>query len=256
MNEYRVRLNLATTALIVVIGVAVSVITSTVVVARAYKVRGEQAVRQEETITVKGSARKRIRSDRAIWQIRVEGEHKQLQEAFKTLDAGVQRVRAFLEQQKFMPEEIGLGPIETNVHYVKTEKGQETREVASYTLARTYQIETKDVERVSQTAGKVTQLIQEGVLVISQPPEYHYSDPAVLKVELMGAASKDARTRAEEIARAAGCRLGQVRAATMGVLQITPPYNTETSAEGIVDTSTIEKDARAVVTATFQIEPP
>jgi uncharacterized protein len=253
MMEYHVRLNLVTTAVIVVLGIAVSLITSTVVASRAYKVRGEQLTRSEETIVVKGAARKRIRSDRAVWQIRVEGDNRQLQDAFKVLDSGIQRVRAFLEQHKFAPEEIGLGAIETTVYYTHDAKGQETREVASYTLARTFFVTTPDVNRVQQAAGQVTQLIQEGVLVISQPPAYYYSDPAVLKVELMGAASKDARARAEEISRSAGCVLGQVRAAQMGVLQITQPLSTEVSGAGIYDTSTIDKDAQAVVTVTFQI---
>ncbi|MGB9625237.1 MAG: SIMPL domain-containing protein [Phycisphaerae bacterium] len=255
MFEYRVRLNLATTALIVTLGIAVSVITSTVVAARAYRSRGEQVNRQEQTIVVKGSTRKRIRSDRAVWQIRVEGENKQMQEAYKAVDASVQRVKAFLEQHGFSAAETGLGAIETTVHHVRTEKGQETREVASYTLSRTFFISTRDVDRVAQTAGQVTQLIQEGILVVSQAPEYYYSDSSALKLELMAAASKDARARAEEIARAAGCRLAGVRAATMGVIQITQPFSTEVSAEGIYDTSTIDKDAQAVVTITFQIEP-
>jgi uncharacterized protein len=252
--EYRIRLNLATTAVIVALGIAVSIITSTIVVARAYKSRGDQITRTDQTIVVKGSARKRIRSDRAAWDIRVEGENRQLQEAFKTLDAGIGRVKAFLEQQKFTPAETGLGAIETTVHYVKTEKGQETREVASYTLSRTFFIITKEVDRVSQAAGQVTQLIQEGVLVISQAPEYSCSDLSALKLELMGAASKDARARAEEIAKNAGCRIGAVKAASMGILQITQPLSTEVSGEGVYDKTTIDKDAQAVVTATFQIE--
>jgi uncharacterized protein len=252
--EYRVRLSLASTAIILVAGIAASVITSTIVAARAYRSRAEVASRSERTIVVKGSARKHIRSDQAVWQIRVEGENRDLKLAFKTLEDGAQRVRTFLTQQKFAETEIGLGAIGTDVHYVKTDKGQDTREVASYTLSRTFYVQTKAVDRVSQAAGLVTQLIQEGVLVFSQAPEYFYADPAPLKVELMGAASKDARTRAEEIARSAECRLGPVRAAAMGVLQITQPFSTEVSAEGIYDKSTIEKDAQAVVTATFQIE--
>jgi uncharacterized protein len=253
MNEYRIHLNLTTTVAVLVLGIAVSAIVSTFVAARAYKVRGEQLTRGEKTILVKGLARKRIGSDRAVWQIRVEGENKQIQEAFKTLESGIQRVQGFLQQHGFKPEEIGLGAIDTNVHYVMDQHGQPTRDVASYTLARTFFVSTGDVDRVLKAAGQVTQLIQEGVLVISQSPAYYYSDPSALKVELMGAASKDARSRAEEIARSAGCKLGQVRAATMGVLQITRPYCTDVSSEGIYDTSTIEKDAQAVVTVTFQI---
>ena len=57
--EYRIHLNLATPAAIVMLGVAVSIITSTIVAARAYRSRGEQLTRTDQTIVVKGSARRR-----------------------------------------------------------------------------------------------------------------------------------------------------------------------------------------------------
>jgi hypothetical protein len=69
----------------------------------------------------------------------------------------------------------------------------------------------------------------------------------------MAAASADARARAEKIAHSTGCKLGVLRDAQMGVLQVTRPDSTETSDYGMYDTSTIEKDVQAVVTATFRI---
>ena len=71
----------------------------------------------------------------------------------------------------------------------------------------------------------------------------------------MAAASADARLRADNIASATGAALGELRDARMGVLQITRPLSTEVSSWGIYDTDTIEKDVRAVVTATFGIAP-
>jgi len=75
-----------------------------------------------------------------------------------------------------------------------------------------------------------------------------------LKIDLMGSASKDARARADEIAKNAGCRVAEVRSAHMGVLQITRPFSTEVSGYGVHDTGTIDKDVQAVVTASFRIE--
>lgn len=254
--EHRVHLNLATTAAIVTLGLAVSVVTSTVVASRAYESRAKNEYRNGQTLSAKGSTRKRIRSDRAVWSIGVKGEAKELKEAYATLSGGTKRVEEFLTKRGFAASEIVPGAINTISHFVRDAKGQETRQIDSYTLERWYTVASKDVDRVNQAAGEVTALIEEGILVISSAPGYYYTDLAKLRLELMAASSKDARARAEEIAKAAGCRVAEVVSAHMGVLQITQPFSTEVAEYGLYDTSTIDKDVQAVVTVCFRIESP
>ncbi len=251
--EYHVRLHLTTVALVVTLGFAVSLVTSAIVGARAYEVRGNQAVRQSQTITVKGSTRQRIESDRAVWRIGVRGEGQTLPEAFGVLDTGVQRVQAYLKQAGFGDAEIGLGAIDTQTQYGRDDKGNVTHEVVGYSLSRSFVVTTNAVRRIQQSAGRVTELIQEGVLVVSQAPAYYYTQLAALKIELMAAASADARARADRIAGSTGCRLGVLRDAQMGVLQVTAPDSTDVADYGLYDTSTIVKDVSAVVTTTFGI---
>jgi hypothetical protein len=252
--EYRVRLNLATAALVVALGVGVSVVTSTVVAARAYAQRGAQAVAVGRDITVKGSTRKRVVSDRAVWNIRVRGDGTELKTAFEVLEAGVVRVRAFLAERGFDDGHVGVGAIDTDMSYARDEKGNVTSQVVGYTLSRIFQVTTADVERVARAAGEVTALIREGVLVMSMAPEFYFAKLPELRIELMGLAAKDARARADEIAANAGCRVGEVRSASMGVLQVTQPNSTEVSGYGVYDTGTIEKDVTAVVTLVLGVE--
>ncbi|RIK67628.1 MAG: hypothetical protein DCC65_05710 [Planctomycetota bacterium] len=254
--EYKVRLGLAATATIVAIAIVVSIVTSTVVASRAYVARGEQAFKSDQLITVKGSTRKRIRSDQAVWQINVRGERKDLAEAFEALEQGVTRVRKFLEDQGFKPHELTLSAIGTTEHHVRDAKGNETRDISAYSLWRGFTVSTTDVDRVFRAAGEVTQLIKEGVHVMSCEPGYYYNGLAALKVELMSEAARDARARAENIASAAGCKVAEVRSAHMGVLQVTQPLSTDVSDYGLFDTSTIDKDVQAVVTVCFRIERP
>ena len=70
---------------------------------------------------------------------------------------------------------------------------------------------------------------------------------------ILGDASKDARARADEVARNAGSTVGEVRSAHMSPLQIVRPNSTDVSGEGRYDTATIDKDVYAVVTLTFAI---
>ena len=85
-------------------------------------------------------------------------------------------------------------------------------------------------------------------------PEYHYTNLADLKIRIQAAAAKDAMIRAEKIAEATGRKLGPMRDARMGVLQITPKYSNQVSNYGINDITSIDKVITAVVSASFQIE--
>ncbi|MGD8454064.1 MAG: SIMPL domain-containing protein [Phycisphaerae bacterium] len=251
--ECHVRLHAITVAIVITLGVAVSLVTSTVVAARAYRANGREAVRRDQTIVVKGSTRQRIVSDRAVWQIEVGGRGAELREAFGNLATATERVRRFLGDMGFRDAEIGLAAIRTTEHYARDAKGNRTREVAEYSLGRQFTVTTADVQAVNQSAGRVTELLQEGLHVISYAPRYYYTQLAQLKIDLMAAASADARARAEQIATSAGCRLGELRDARMGVLQVTEPLSTDVSDYGLYDTDTIDKDVQAVVTATFGI---
>jgi hypothetical protein len=252
--EYSVRLHLTTAAVVIGLGVAVSLITSSVVAARAYERRARETARRQETITVKGSTRQRIRSDRAVWRIGVRGEATNLAEAFAAIERSVQRVQAFLQEAGFQDAEIGLAAIDTEEQHKRDEKGQPLPEVVGYSLTRLFTVATDDVDRVCQSAGRVTELIRDGVLVTSRPPAYYYTELPKLRIDLMAAASADAKARADKIAASTGCRLGSLRDATMGVLQVTEPDSTETADAGMYDTATIAKDVTAVVTATFGVE--
>jgi len=252
--EYRIRTDLFRPFAALALAGAVSLVVSVAVAASAYRGRALDAVREGRTLIVKGLAVKRVRSDVGTWSVGIRGEAAGLKQAYEMLDGGFQRVRAFLAERGFPDAEIDVGAIRTDTHYRRDEKGVETCEVAGYSLQRGITVTTGALDRLGAAAGEVTRFIGEGFLVFSAEPEYHYSGLAGLKVELMGLASRDARTRADQIVGNAGGRIGDLVDAQMGVLQITRPLSTETSSGGIYDTDTIEKDVRAVVTVTFRVD--
>ena len=88
----------------------------------------------------------------------------------------------------------------------------------------------------------------------SSEPQYFYTKLSDLKIEILAEATKDARQRVEQLAINSGCKVGTLRFASMGVLQITKAYSTEVSDYGIYDISSLEKDVKAVVTCGFSID--
>jgi len=71
---------------------------------------------------------------------------------------------------------------------------------------------------------------------------------------MLADATKDARSRAEQIASQGGRSIAELHDADMGVFQITPEHEATTSWEGQNDTSSRQKTITAVVTATFLLK--
>jgi len=242
-------------AVVVSLAVATSFITSTWVASRAYLKRGEQQERVSRTLDVTGSAKKGIVSDLAQWNIRIAGEGKTIEDAFQKMSASGEKVRDFLGQKGFGAETVTAGPIRTETHYRRDEKGNETREITSYRLVRVFEIRTPDVKKVEKTSGEVTEILRTGAHVESLAPEFIYTKLADLKLVMIGEATANARERAERIAKESRCRIGTVKDARAGVLQITRPWSTEVTSSGANDTSSVEKDVTSVVHLSLVIEP-
>lgn len=245
------KLRLVSAAVVLAVALVLSFVTSTWVASRAYLGRGEQLSRGSRSLEVAGSARRRITSDLALWTLRVAGEGRTLEEAYAKLASSETRVQAFLVQQGLKPEP---GPIHTTTHFKRDEKGNALREAATYELSRAYSVKSPEVARVGRAGGEVTQLLKDGAHVESLPPQFLFTGLQELKVEMLAAATRNARERAEAIARESGCRLGAVKDVRAGILQITPPHSTEVSSSGMNDTSSIEKDITSVVHLSLLIE--
>jgi len=254
-TEHRVRIDAGRAAAVIAASLILSIVASVFVASRAYQKRGEGTRDAYRTITVKGSSRQRVKSDLAVWRIRVEGEGKKLDEAYGAVERSAARVKSFLDAAGFKNAKVELSPINTQVHHVRDSRGERTREVGGYELSRSFVVTSPDVDAVASAAGKVTDLIKEGVLVFGSPPEYTYTKLTEMRVAILGEASRDARTRAQEIARNAGSRVGEVRSAQTSPLQIVKPDSTDVSGYGSYDTETIDKDVFAVVTLTLAVEP-
>jgi hypothetical protein len=72
---------------------------------------------------------------------------------------------------------------------------------------------------------------------------------------MLAEASKDARTRAENMVHeTGGADLDRLLSAQMGVININPANSTATSWEGNNDTASLEKDIISIVRATYTLK--
>lgn len=206
------------------------------------------------TIYVKGCAEKEIRSDFVTWSGTVGANADTEVNAYEQLEKNVEILKQYIQAQGLKLEEFEFLPITLSVTYERNVKGYSTNKIESISLSQEFSIASSDIPLITKLSQSVTSLFKEGITVISHSPKYFYSKLDELKINMLGAAAKDARQRAEELVNKSGASVGTLRSAHQGVFQITPVYSNSVSDYGEFDTSSIDKRIKAVVTMEFSIE--
>lgn len=212
-------------------------------------------VKNSQFITVKGSTRKNITSDLIVWQGSFFVQEATLLDAQHKLQSDRAKVEQFLTGAGvtnviFKPIEID--EVEASVSdEANGEKISQDRTVG-YKLTQKVRIESPDVLRLSKLDA--TPLVESGVVFTADPPQFLYTKVAEEKIEMLADATKDALARATQIAAPGGRTIASLHDAEMGVFQITPLHESDTSSEGENDTSSMDKTITAIVTATFLLK--
>lgn len=247
MNELKSKISAnAIVAVIIVVGLIVSAF----IVADAVKdVKGAG-----NKIMVTGSAKQEITSDMIVWTGSFDAKSPNLIDAYTQLEASKSKVLDYLIKQGADKDKVVFSSINTNIIYVISPNGLYTNEVDYYDLNQTVTISSKEIDKITEISRNSTELINEGIQFQSFAPQYLYTKIADLKVTMLAEATKDATKRAEMIAENANSKIGKLKYADMGVIQITPRYSNEVSDYGMNDTYSLEKEITAIVHCEFEIQ--
>ena len=205
--------------------------------------------------------RKVIDSDLITWSATVTARDADLTQAYDKIKKDADTVAAFLKDKGVPDKEVTLTSIATQKVYMKeavkgTNQVEQTNKIDTYVLTQSITVESTDMKRVAEVARLVTALIKEGIEVDSGTPSYLYTKLSELKIDMLAEATKDATARAEQIVGNANGKLGKLVEAKMGVMQINPKNSSATSAEGNNDTTSLEKEITAIVTARYELRSP
>jgi hypothetical protein len=221
-------------------------------------------IKNSQFIAVKGSARKNIKSDLAIWTATFEVQAPTMLEAQRQLRDDRDKVEGFLNSLGMTNQifnSIGIEEIHATFESLQTNSSDASLHLVSsqektigYKMKQSVEVDSPQVDQVAQLNSDSGSLVEQGVLLTADPPKYIYTQAAETKIEMLSEATKDARERAERIASEGGRGLAGLHDADMGVFQIVPLHSSDTSGEGINDTSSLEKTITAVVTATFALK--
>lgn len=204
----------------------------------------------DDTVAVVGSATERFTSDIVKWRISLSRDT-----GLTDVNSGYPLLRediAFLTSL-LIEKGIGEGDITVQPINMMSRYGREGG-VVGYQLMQNVYVITSKMEIVEDLALNPGVLTEKGAVLQNSNLEYFYSKLADIKTEMLAEAAKDARRRAEEIARNSGVSLGNVVSLRSGVFQITEPFSTEVSDYGMYNTQTKQKDITVTVRATFKIK--
>lgn len=213
--------------------------------------------KSENTISVTGLGTKTFTSDLITWSGNFSRNSYELKAAYDALANDRKVIENYLISKGIKKEEMVFSAvdIQKQFDYSTNPNGGSRQTFSGYQLSQTVSLESKDVVRLENLSRNITEMINLGIEFTSSPPSYFYTKLADVKQQMIADATKDAKNRAEKIAENSGSSLGNLKNATMGVIQITAPNsNEEFSYGGTFNTASKEKEARITIKLEYEVD--
>jgi hypothetical protein len=225
------------------------VISSGIAAYTFYRVRNA-----ENTLSVTGSATVNVTSDKVRWTgsftrtVKISG----LKAGYDQMTKDLAVVEDFLKTNGITDDAVTITPISMNQDYSNVNQNVGASE-RDYVLTQSIELNSTDVAKITTLAKHTEDIIGKGVVFSSNPVEYYYSKLPDERVALLSGALADAKARAEKLAEGTGSRVGALKSAASGVVQVLPPNSVDVSDYGSYDTSSIEKTIMVTVKASFNL---
>ncbi len=232
----------------------IAIVAAAIFLGRAYTNR----TKTDGEIRVTGLGKTDFTSDLIVWEGRFGAQNWDLKQAYLTLENNKKTITEYLVNKGIAEDQLIYSAVKTNQKSkrIYSDKGDYIgEEFAGYELTQSVQIESKEVAAIEKVSREITELLNQGVQLYSESPRYYYTKLADLKIEMISAATKDARLRAEKIAAYSGGELGELVSAKMGIFQITGQNSKEDySWGGTFNTSAREKTASITMKLVYKTE--
>lgn len=234
--------------------ISASILIGAFMLTNAFKNRNNS----NDTISVTGLGSQDFVSDLIVWNSSFSKRSFDLKEAYAGLDTDRNTIKTYLLSKGIKESDIIFSSVNINKEFTTTfdsNNNVHSQTFAGYTLTQNVNVESKEITKVENVSREVTELINSGVELYSNPPEYYYTKLSELKLKMIAEATKDARSRAEQIADNAGAKLGHLKKSDMGIFQIIAQNSSEDySWGGSFNTSSKNKTATITIKLVYNIK--
>jgi len=208
-------------------------------------------IRSVDYISTTGSAKKAVVSDKVKWtsSITRQVSVSTVKDGYAKMDIDLKEVKDFFTANGIPAENLSISPVFMNEIWDNNNQTEK-----KYNLVQNFEVQSSDVQKIDALAKNTNSLINKSVLFSTNSLEYYYSKLPAVRVELLANAVADAKARAEQLAIAGGKKIGVLKSASSGVVQVIAPNSVDVSDYGMYDTSKIEKEIMVTVKASFEIK--
>ena len=217
--------------------------------------------RSQPEISVKGVATQDVRSNNGQLSVsstrrstnklecqeKIENSRMKMMASLKALGIDEKSVTIYpLEYSIFEPAPVGAREVTTEKYASGNER--------EYKVSQNCLINTDQLDALMQYSLSEVGFVDD-VMVTRGVPAFRVRQLDDAKRELLEAATKDARRRADILVSGSGSKVGALLDASQGVFEVLARESTRSRNYDEVDTSSIEKTVRVVVSLRFEIVP-
>ena len=211
------------------------------------------------TISATGGANVDFESDVIIWRGSFFFFDYTSKSAYDKIKNDSAQVKKYLMNNGITEDEIVFNSVDIYKTYkdIYDDNGNYIgREQDGYSLEQSVVVTSSDIDKVELISRDISTLLETGVELTSEAPEYYYTGLDELKLGLIESATQNAKERIDIMAENSDAKLGKLRNSSLGVFQITAK-NSGTgsySYDGAFDTSSRHKTASITVRLEYDLK--
>ncbi|MBY0472923.1 SIMPL domain-containing protein [Patescibacteria group bacterium] len=214
---------------------------------------GISARGQDDMITTTGSASQEAVADEATWVINLQrtsyGSSVAADSTHVSNDAAA--IAEYFRKQNLASSTVTIAAVSVYQNYSSDQNAPLTYAINDSVTVTSSDVRT--IDTMSRSIAALSAAVSSGTVVSPSQPQYFVSDLSSMRISLLGAAVKDAKARALQIAQNGGGKVGPLKTASSGVVQVLAPNSTNVEDYGQYDTSTIQKQIMVTVRASFYV---
>ncbi len=176
----------------------------------------------ERVVTVKGLAEKEVSANIAVWPIRFTAASNDLADLYATMEANSKHIVSYLKSSGFTEAEITTAsPIVTD-KLAQKYVGQQAS--LRYTAQQVITVYSNKIDAVRTSEGNLAELGKKGIALggneYGQKTQFLFTGLNEIKPAMIEAATRNARSAAEQFASDAKSQVGKLKSANQGQFTI------------------------------------
>ena len=224
-----------------------------------------KANKDENRITVKGVAERRIKADKALINIVISDKNENLDELKKSISEKEKLVTDLIKNLKIDSNDYSIGNLRIQPNYIESSSNvkqqttaistpiMQNAKISDYEGVETISIVTKNIDKVEEFFQKLLELKLQSNNIQVNEPEFFITNIERYKKDMVVDASRNAEIRAIEMLKVNNNEIGGLKSISQGQFEILEDTE-DVRKINENEANQIYKKMRVVVTATYLIK--